>query len=429
MATSALAVLVDASTAVGAVILWLDLRRGHYQKMRSIIGETRGAVASPADNTWADSELRSASDAGSGRILSMRVSALLATALCGVVVMFPPAGACGAQDARQPVSPMRSYVDFLQPALSLGSEDKGGPTLFGVIADVALDSALNIYVLDYDSHEIREFSKSGDFVASAGRPGRGPGDLFEPWGLYHDGHRNLYVADRINGVSRFRTDSGHLHFQNRFASGYETSDICVVGDRVLVGAWRDSHLVHEFTPQGELSRSFGGAWSADTNVFVRALANSRGLRLACDVERKMVYITTQDLGIVRAYSLDGTLDWEQRLPQFDAVTFEPYATHATVVFHKDVVMALTRLGHEFLVASVQVRNYGKGSGARTRASGGRLWSEQGGIVYLLSARTGEVLSWQEGSILLTDARSSYAVGFQEDPFPRAFLLQWRTPRE
>lgn len=65
----------------------------------------------------------------------------------------------------------------LEEDLRIGSFQSEGPDLFGQIADVTVDRAQRIFVLEQQSHELRVFTSEGSHVRTIGREGAGPGEL------------------------------------------------------------------------------------------------------------------------------------------------------------------------------------------------------------------------------------------------------------
>ena len=61
--------------------------------------------------------------------------------------------------------------------LKLGNVVGDGPEGFGGIADLAVDRAGRIYVLDVRSKEVRVFGRDGAYVRSMARDGEGPGEI------------------------------------------------------------------------------------------------------------------------------------------------------------------------------------------------------------------------------------------------------------
>ncbi len=87
----------------------------------------------------------------------------------------------------------------LEPVLKLGDIDSQDEhTAFYLPAAVAVDRALNIYVLDSGNNRIQKFSPDGKFLASFGRFGQGPGEFIYPSWLDIDDSGNLYVSDPHN---------------------------------------------------------------------------------------------------------------------------------------------------------------------------------------------------------------------------------------
>ena len=71
--------------------------------------------------------------------------------------------------------------------------------LFRQVTDIAWDAAGNIYVSDgYINSRIAKLDKDGNWLASWGEPGSGPGQLNTPHNIAVDAHGNVYVADRGN---------------------------------------------------------------------------------------------------------------------------------------------------------------------------------------------------------------------------------------
>jgi streptogramin lyase len=76
---------------------------------------------------------------------------------------------------------------------------------------VAVDSARNIYIADYNNHRIRKVDSSGKITTIAGNGTYGySGDggqatlaqLNHPWGVTVDSVGNIYIVDRSNHCIR-----------------------------------------------------------------------------------------------------------------------------------------------------------------------------------------------------------------------------------
>jgi len=71
-----------------------------------------------------------------------------------------------------------------------------GPDL--CITDLALDSAGNIYILDYDLDRLEILDYAGNIISSIGSSGNGPGEFDRPGGISVSPEGWVYVADTAN---------------------------------------------------------------------------------------------------------------------------------------------------------------------------------------------------------------------------------------
>ncbi len=85
--------------------------------------------------------------------------------------------------------------------------------------DIALDKQGNLYVLDTGNHRIQKFSPDGDFLATIGRKGQGPGEFNFPGSLDIDEQDNLIVASSF--IKRIQVING---------AGQEIQGITITGD-------------------------------------------------------------------------------------------------------------------------------------------------------------------------------------------------------
>ena len=65
----------------------------------------------------------------------------------------------------------------LVPEVAIGEVDGPEEYLFGAVASIAVDDDHNVYVLDWQTQEIRQYDALGDYVRRLARRGEGPGEL------------------------------------------------------------------------------------------------------------------------------------------------------------------------------------------------------------------------------------------------------------
>lgn len=96
--------------------------------------------------------------------------------------------------------------------LRVGAVAGAGPTVFGDVSDVDVDSAGRLYVLDRLAREVRIFASDGTHVRSFGEVGEGPGEFTRPTGLVLLPGGRLWVADVGGGrYSVFDTTGAYMN--------------------------------------------------------------------------------------------------------------------------------------------------------------------------------------------------------------------------
>lgn len=151
-------------------------------------------------------------------------------------------GAVGA-DARQVAGVVR-----------LGGADDAGGVSFGVIADVAIDSSGQVWVLDRKARSAFVIDSLGHVVARVGGHGRGRGEWLDPEAIDVRGDGRTYVLDGLQRrISEFRAGVGIPgHIRDLRTTGPRASDICVIADHLYaLSIWRDSTPVQEFLIAGD----------------------------------------------------------------------------------------------------------------------------------------------------------------------------------
>jgi len=85
-------------------------------------------------------------------------------------------------------------IEFIEE-LFLGIEEGEDYLMFFGLRNVAVDSELNIFILDGGNHRLLKFDKDGNFLWSAGRKGQGPGEFQYPGKVVITHSEDLAVLD------------------------------------------------------------------------------------------------------------------------------------------------------------------------------------------------------------------------------------------
>jgi DNA-binding beta-propeller fold protein YncE len=151
-------------------------------------------------------------------------------------------------------------------------------------SDVAWDAAGNIYVADGlgNNNRIAKFTPGGDFTATFGHTGSGPGEFRGVHGLAIDGNGNLYVADA--GNNRIQVLDGQGKFRSEIKGVGTPQAICLttgspsylyasnsndpqsMDNGEIYKLRLDGTIAGKFGRAGKLPREFGITNSVDCRV-------------------------------------------------------------------------------------------------------------------------------------------------------------------
>ena len=97
----------------------------------------------------------------------------------GWIVAVGAVGKANAQDARELEFADMQQQLVLEEQIAIGSMD-GEHDVFGRIMNLAIDSRGRLVIADDLSQNLKVFELTGEFVATIGRSGEGPGEFYSP---------------------------------------------------------------------------------------------------------------------------------------------------------------------------------------------------------------------------------------------------------
>ena len=155
---------------------------------------------------------------------------------------------------------------------------------FNTSTGVAVDSAGNVYVADYQNNRIQKFTSNGRYVASWGRAGSAEGEFNRPSDVAVDLSGDVYVADSYNNrIQKFRPD-GSLYFSfgtNGTEPGQFNQPESVTVDSIgnIYVADRLNNRIQKFSSDGKFLLQWGskgsgnGEFNYPSHVVVDSLSN------------------------------------------------------------------------------------------------------------------------------------------------------------
>ncbi len=255
-------------------------------------------------------------------------SRFVAVSLCTAASLV--CAACG--DGAAPTAASAAWTVDPVPLLDISDDDPGGAVVLGNAVHVARLPDGGALVTDQGVHALRIFGPDGRFRHAVGRQGSGPGE-FEYIRVAQRCGDSLFAEDIVlRRVTVHALDGtiGRLLTTSEFGGGtdayrsacnaegqfvhhaWNRFDPTRVGrQRVPVAAWLSSAKSAQRTELGNVA---GPEFVGRGDGAGRALLG-RTPQLA--VGRRHVYLGDADSGVVRVYTLDGTLAGVRRLPDTD----------------------------------------------------------------------------------------------------------------
>jgi hypothetical protein len=216
----------------------------------------------------------------------------------------------------------RVSLELVRKIGDIDTEDEH--VAFNYLSDVAVDKDGNIYILDSGNARIQKFGPGGQYVATIGRKGQGPGEFVMPDSLDIDKDGNLVVADsaqaRIHVIIGGGKDVRSVVVKEEMISGVRplpSGDF--VGKASTFSFPRpnqpakeagEMRLFRRIAPDGRIAGSFGLL-----NDFGDAMTNTAGNATAFDVDdRGALLVSFNAQNRIEKYGPDGTLLWRADRP-------------------------------------------------------------------------------------------------------------------
>ncbi len=198
---------------------------------------------------------------------------------------------------------------------------------FYLPSDVAIDNESNIYILDTGNHRLQKFNAQGQFMASIGHKGQGPGEFYFPTSVDVDPDGFLYISDPNNQRIQILKPDGK-EFKTIRLIKEPMGPIRLLKKGVLAmssggstisfmpGSWEEENklpkLIKIINLEGDVLKRFGDAFDYK-NILLNKVGNS--FNFDVDLEGN-VYLAFHHQNRIEQYSPEGKLLWraDRKLP-------------------------------------------------------------------------------------------------------------------
>jgi sugar lactone lactonase YvrE len=202
-----------------------------------------------------------------------------------------------------------------------GLEEKDPNLAFNAPYDIDVDSAGNIYILDFGNNRIQKLDSEGRFLQTIGRAGQGPGELQGAFSLDIDEQGLLYVAESRNLRLQIFKATGkplrQIKLKNFgvFRIRRLPADLIVKGGGVNLRAAMEkpkklAPLLELIDLNGKVKKTFGEAMN-----YKDALVNSEANHFELDADFEgNIYLSFWHQNRIDKYAPDGTPLWRADRP-------------------------------------------------------------------------------------------------------------------
>lgn len=150
----------------------------------------------------------------------------------------------GVKRVENPAEPMKSPRRVqLEELWRIGGDSDDENEFFGVLVQLLVDGAGNVYLLDQMLNEVKIFSPEGEYLRTIGREGEGPGEFRTPADMVFLPESRLAVLQRMPGRIVLLTLAGEPAGEHPLPAREGGGAVGIMNGR---GAGRHIHIVYGF---------------------------------------------------------------------------------------------------------------------------------------------------------------------------------------
>lgn len=208
---------------------------------------------------------------------------------------------------------------------SIGNLEGKEEEIFGRIEDVAIDSRNRIFLLDSGRQIVGVFTAEGEYLATLGSRGQGPGEFEHAQTLVTVEDQRLLVGNAFR-VEVFDI-LGNMEFKESVQLQRPINSMCVISDTLYIHSigFTDDDEVSEENYRNMIHAysllsfdhlfSFGQSYKSTSPMAIDRMSSGT---LSCNQASSMVVFAFEKMNVIQGYSADnGSLKWVTRIDDFN----------------------------------------------------------------------------------------------------------------
>jgi hypothetical protein len=302
------------------------------------------------------------------------------------------------------------YAITLQPLVALGQTGTGGPTEFGFVLGVAIDSQGSFYVLDAKWGHVAVFDSTGTFKRYIGRRGTGTGEFVNPTAITVSEPSIIIYDSALHEFVTFDTSGVYKSSRNLEGASAVIDVVSIGPSKVAITAGKSSSgrfAIYDLTGGTSTKSLLQTTSPANSDINVSPTAGR-----ACKIsDSEIVFANPFLYELTRVSVSTGRVlwkhSWESDLVGFQRIT----QNGASVIVPKAALLGLACSNQWLVFAYLDRKSY-------------RLYYDvfdnKGEVVGRLSFARGP---GQPYPGFLAGIRNTKLVTFRTKPFSQVFVYQ------
>jgi len=326
----------------------------------------------------------------------------LANTLCLLLILAPLG--CGSNAARE-----EDTAGITDEGTVIGVAEGDPRFTLGVIQQGEVLPSGLVVLLESQLARLSVFGLDGEFAGEWDRLGQGPSEFRSMTALTTGSENEIWILDARNRrISGFVVAEEGPEFEESISLDFLGRDLCRMGDTTFVLGNVDGKIIHRLSPDGKVVDSFGKGVFRDSPVVDYAMSSMGSL--ACDQERKALFVAQRGHPRLRALDTKGVLLWELEIPGFLPMNIE-------LVGNMGYKLSVPEEGVYHLVRDLRIEDDLWVAEVQELVPDGDLNQQGHFLQFSISPETGEIATISSGPFRQVGVYEGRRISFSNHPFP------------